>query len=108
MAGLRAASFWARTDARRRWKSLVVLGVLIGLTVGFALSAWAGARRTDTALQRLRVHTNAADAIAFPSQVGVEHPDWDRLKAQPEVKSVAVWDLLFGDYDGNQPSVLLG
>ena len=108
MAGIKAATFWARTDVRRRWRSLVVLGVLIGLTVGFALSAWAGARRTDTALQRLRVQTNAADAIAFPSQVGVEHPDWNRLRARPEVKSVAVWDLLFGDYDGNQPSLMFG
>src|ERR1700722_12272012 len=97
-SGVRAAAFWARTDARQRWKSLVLLGVLIGLTAGFALSAWAGARRTDTALERLRVQTNASDAIAFPSQVGVSYPSWARLKARPEVKTGAVWDLLFGNY----------
>src|ERR1700733_7165457 len=106
--GARAASFWANTDVRRRWKSLVLLGILIGLTAGLALSAWAGARRTDTALERLRVQTNAADAIAFPSQVGVGYPNWNRLRVRPEVKTVAVWDLLFGIYDGHEPAVIFG
>jgi ABC-type lipoprotein release transport system permease subunit len=105
--GARAATFWASVDVRRRWKSLVLLGILIGLTAGFALSAWAGARRTDTALERLRVQTNAADAIAFPSQVGVSYPHWARLRARPEVKTVAVWDLLFGNYD-HEPSLMFG
>ena len=85
-----------------------MLGILVGLTVGFALSAWAGARRTETALERLRVQTNAADAIAFPSQVGVAHPHWNRLKVRPEVKTVAVWDLLFGVYNGHEPAVIFG
>ena len=85
-----------------------MLGILIGLTVGFAVSAWAGARRTDTALERLRVQTNAADAIVFPSQVGVAHPNWDRLRARPEVKTVAVWDLLFGVFNGHEPAVIFG
>jgi len=107
-SGARAAAFWARRDVRRRWRSLLVLGILIGLTIGFALSAWAGARRTDTALERLRVQTNAADAIVFPSQVGVAHPSWDRLRARPEVKTVAVWDLLFGVYNGHEPAVIFG
>src|ERR1700685_3207358 len=106
-SGVRAAAFWARRDVRRRWRSLVLLGVLIGLTAGFALASWAGARRTDTALERLRVQTNAADAVVFPSQVGVEDPNWSRLRARPEVKTVAVWDLLFGTYD-HQPSLIFG
>jgi ABC-type lipoprotein release transport system permease subunit len=103
----RAATFWSRRDVRRRWRSLVLLGVLVGLTTGFALASWAGARRTDTALERLRVQTNAADAVVFPSQVGVSHPNWSRLRARPEVKTVAVWDLLFGSYEG-QPQLLFG
>jgi FtsX-like permease family len=104
--GARAAAFWARQDVRHRWRSLVLLGILVGLTAGFALSAWAGARRTDTALERLRVRTNASDAVAFPSQVGVSHPNWTRLRARPEVASAAVWDLLFGNYNG-QPGFLM-
>ena len=107
-SGARAAAFWARRDVRRRWPSLVLLGVLIGLTVGLALSAWAGARRTDTALERLRVQTNAADAIAFPSQVGVSLPHWNLLRVRPEVKTVAVWDLLLGVYNGHEPAVIFG
>jgi ABC-type lipoprotein release transport system permease subunit len=104
----KAAAFWSRRDVRRRWRSLVLLGVLIGLTVGLALASWAGARRTDTALERLRVQSNAADAVVFPSQVGVAHPNWDRLRARPEVKTVAVWDLLFGIFDGHEPAVIFG
>jgi hypothetical protein len=106
-SGANAAAFWARRDIRRRWRSLVLLGVLVGLTAAFALLAWVGARRTETALERLRVETNASDAVAFPSQVGVVHPDWARLAARPEVASVAVWDLLFGNYNG-QPGLIFG
>jgi hypothetical protein len=106
--GGRAAAFWAKRDVRRRWRSLVLLGVLIGLTAGFALSAWAGARRTDTALERLRQQTNAADAVVFPSQVGVAHPHWNRLANRPEVRTLAVWDLLFGSYDGQRGAVIFG
>ena len=106
--GARAAAYWARRDVRRRWRSLVLLGVLIGLTAGFALSAWAGARRTDTALERLRQQTNAADAVVFASQVGVAHPQWARLADRPEIRTLAVWDLLFGSYDGQPGAVIFG
>src|ERR1700722_15428466 len=107
-SGSRAAAFWARRDIRKRWRSLVLLGVLVGLTAAFALSAWAGARRTDTALQRLTTATNASDAVAFPSQVGIVNPNWARLAARPEVASVAVWDLLFGNYDGQPGGLIFG
>jgi hypothetical protein len=106
--GARAAAFWALRDVRRRWRSLVVIGLLVGLTVGLAVSAWAGARRTDTALERLRVRTNAADAVVFPSQVGVFHPKWARLRARPEVKAVGVWNLLFGNFDAQPGALLFG
>ncbi len=86
----------------------MLLGVLIGLTAGFALSAWAGARRTDTALERLRQQTNASDAVVFPSQVGIAHPNWTRLAARPEVRTLAVWDLLFGNYDDQFGAVIFG
>src|ERR1700722_1160096 len=104
----RAAAFWALRDIRRRWRSLVLLGVLVGLTAALALSAWAGARRTDTALERLRVQTNASDAVAFPSQVGIVNPNWALLAARPEVASVAVWDLLFGNQDGQPDGLIFG
>jgi hypothetical protein len=45
---------WARSELRRRWPALVVLGLLAGVTTGLAAAAVAGARRTDSAEGRLR------------------------------------------------------
>jgi ABC-type lipoprotein release transport system permease subunit len=104
--GWSAARLWASTVIRRGWKALVVLGILAGVTGALAMAAFAGARRTDTALARLRADTNAADAIVFASQTGVPHPDWSKLRARPEVTDLAVWDLMFGNQDG-QPGGLL-
>src|SRR5438552_12052817 len=104
--GRAAAALWARADLCSRWRSLVVLGLLVGITAGLAMAAFAGARRTATALERLRIATNAPDAVVFPGQVGTAHPDWAPLRAQPEVRSLAVWDLLFGTLAG-EPGALL-
>jgi hypothetical protein len=100
-----APARWARADVRSRWRSLVALALLAGITAGVALAAVAGARRTDTALDRLADETRAADAIVFASQAGNFSPDWDALEARPEVASMAPWALLFGDLDGN-PDVI--
>ncbi|HWF17159.1 MAG TPA: FtsX-like permease family protein [Acidimicrobiales bacterium] len=104
--GRRAALFWARLDMRRRWRSLLLLGLLIGVTAGFAMSALVGARQTDSAVARLRAQTHASDAVVFPSQVGLFRSDWTTLARRPEVAHVGVWDLLFGSVD-NQPGALL-
>src|SRR5580704_10086440 len=95
--GVGAAALLATIDVRRRWRSLVLLGLLVGVTAGLAVSAVAGARRTDSALPRLLAQTHASDAVVFTSQADVLHPDWSRLAARPEVAKVAVWDLLFGN-----------
>ncbi len=60
----------------------MVLGLLAGITAALAMAAFAGARRTDTALARLDKVTNAPDAIIFASQVHDFHPDWSRLAAR--------------------------
>lgn len=97
MRDVTAPARWARADVRSRWRSLVGLALLAGITAGVALAAVAGARRTETALDRLRDETRAADAIVFASQAGNFAPDWDALEARPEVASMAPWALLFGD-----------
>ena len=84
----------------------MVLGLLAGITAGLAMAAFAGARRTDTALARLDKVTNAPDAIIFASQVGDLHPEWSRLAARPEVAQLAVWELFFCNIYG-QPGGLL-
>jgi ABC-type lipoprotein release transport system permease subunit len=85
---------------------LVVLGLLAGITAGLATAAFAGARRTDTALARLDKVTNAPDAIIFASQVQDFHPNWGRLAARPEVAQLAVWDLFFCNIDGQEGGLL--
>src|SRR5215212_4336717 len=91
---------WARADARSRWRSLIALALLAGVTAGVALAALAGARRTDAALDRLRDETVASDAIVFASQAGNPHPNWAALEARPEVDRVAPWAIIFGELDG--------
>jgi hypothetical protein len=102
---LAAARLWAATDIRSRWKALLAVGVIAGLTAGLALASVAGARRTDTALDRLRERTNASDAIVFASQRETYHPDWTVLGRRPEVRTMAPWGLVFGNLDGD-PSAL--
>jgi hypothetical protein len=46
------AGTWLRLDLRRRWRSLVVLALLVALSAGVVLTAVAGARRGDTAFGR--------------------------------------------------------
>ena len=84
----------------------MALALLAGITAGVALAAVAGARRTDTALDRLDFETRAGDAIVFASQSGNFDPDWDALEARPEVASIAPWGLLFGDLDGHAGEVI--
>ena len=95
------AWLWARADLRIRWKALVAVGLIAGLACGLAIASIAGARRTGTALDRLREHTNASDAIVFASQRGAYHPDWSVLARRPEVRALARWALVFGDLDGD-------
>ncbi len=83
--------------------------MVAAVTGGLALASLAGARRTNTAFERLRTRTHAADAIVFPSQVGLFHPDWPKLAARPEVARLARWFLTFGVIPGEaDEGVLMG
>jgi hypothetical protein len=46
-----AAAVWlvARSDVRRRWRSLLALALIVGVAGGIVLAAVAGARRTESA-----------------------------------------------------------
>lgn len=87
---------------RARARPLIVLGVLIGLTIGLAAAAFDGARRTDSALGRLRDKTSASDAALFATQVELLDPDWTTLVHRPEVERLARWGLAFGNVDGRE------
>jgi hypothetical protein len=90
------AAMWARRDLHRRWLSLVVLGLLAGLSASLAMAAIAGARRADTAFDRLSTRTSAADAVVFPSQSAPGVFDWSKVRGLPYVSDVAPWSLVFG------------
>ena len=56
-----AAFGLARVELRRRWRALVLLGLLIGVIGAAVLGALAGARRTSTAYDRLERATHIDD-----------------------------------------------
>jgi ABC-type lipoprotein release transport system permease subunit len=57
---------------------MLAVAVLIGIAGGAALAGFAGARRTDSTLERFFEHTNEADETIFP----LDFRDSDRLDAE--------------------------
>ena len=85
--GRAAASAWAGHELRGRWRSVVVLGLLAGVTAGLATSALSGARRTDSAFDRLHDEARGAHAIVFATYDGVFDADWTEILADPAVEA---------------------
>jgi hypothetical protein len=105
LGGGPAGRQWARSELRRRWRALVVLGLLAGLTCGLAAAAVAGARRSEASWGRLRSDSHASDAIIFATQAGIRQPDWSRVAALPYVDAVGAFgfgNLAEGDLTINQ------
>ena len=51
----------AGRELRRRWRSVVMLDVLVGVVGAVVLSTAAGARRSDTALARFNAWSRSSD-----------------------------------------------
>ncbi len=108
-----AVRLWARSELRHRWVALVLLGVLAGLAAGLAMAAIDGAGRAATAYQRMRAKQLGADAVFFPSQVGVSDADLSKLNQMPEVAAWAGFAAGPGNLDeipggGNSPLITVG
>jgi FtsX-like permease family len=87
------AGAWLRLDLRRRWRSLVVLALLVALSAGVVLTAAAGARRGNTAFDRLWAGTLPATVTVLPNQPGF---DWSKVAAIPGVTAVGLFSVYYG------------
>ena len=79
-----------RADLRLRWRSLLGLALLLGLTGGAVLTAAAGAQRTDTAYPRLLAWANASQVDILPTvNTSVPGDYFAALGRLPQVAALA-------------------
>jgi FtsX-like permease family len=84
-----ALSMWLRAQARARWRAWLGLALVLGIVIGAAITAAAGARRTESAYPRFVQKQDGFDVIlgGIASDDPAERKAIiDAIKARPEVK----------------------
>jgi FtsX-like permease family/MacB-like periplasmic core domain len=90
---------WVRHDAVRRWRGAVLLALFVALAGGVVLSAFVGARRGATSLDRLTARTHPATAMALPNEPGF---DWKPVGELPYVRAMQTFVLAFYSVAGHE------
>lgn len=93
-----AALLCARADLRRRWMSVLLLALLVGIAGGAVLMAVAGARRTGSSLDRFVAQSQPGDSFVFTDLDELDVKPVERL---PQVAAVAVLDPIAAEVAGS-------
>ena len=83
-----------RAELRRRWRTMLMLALLLGFTGGVVLTAAAGAVRTDTAYPRLLRWASAAQANVIVKDAPVP-AFFAALRRLPQVTAGSLAEGLF-------------
>ncbi|WP_459804131.1 FtsX-like permease family protein [Herbidospora sp. RD11066] len=80
---------WLALEVRRRWRSLVVLGLLVAFSAAVVLAAVAGAVRGVTATDRLSAATGAATVAIRP--FASDDRFWSMVRAMDDVAALTTF-----------------
>jgi hypothetical protein len=86
---VRAVTYWLRAWSLRRALALLLVAVVATAALGFVLLAGLGARRADTAWERLRAHGRSEDVLLDTTTLQSTRDLARRLRPAPGVAATA-------------------